>query len=106
MGEGTAKPTPLPPLTVDIITLDGSISLIHDVQYVPCLAYNLLSVDQLLESGYSILFDDGSCIIHDKNTGQKPFTVQMTKDKTFPFDVSVKNKNCALVVQKGVVEYL
>ena len=72
---------------VVIIILDGSVKLIHHVQYVPCLTYSLLSVNQLLKSGYSILFGDGSCIIHYKKTGQKFFAIQITKNRMFPFDV-------------------
>lgn len=45
--------------TVSIKTTQGNAKLIHDVQYVPKLAHNLLSVGQLMCSGYSVTFDDG-----------------------------------------------
>ena len=93
--------------TVVVITSHSSVKLIHDMQYIPCLAYNLLSVGQLLESGFSVLFDDSSCIIRDKKMGKFFFfSVQMTKNRMFPFDVLVKNENCALVVQRGAPEDL
>ena len=56
--------------TVSVSTSDGNIQYIHNVQYVPSLAYNLLSVGQLMESGHYVLFDDKACTIHDKKAGQ------------------------------------
>ncbi|TYJ99454.1 copia protein [Cucumis melo var. makuwa] len=45
--------------TVGIETHHGN-RILTNVQYVPDIGYNLLSVGQLIESGYSILFDDES----------------------------------------------
>ncbi|KAA0061308.1 UBN2 domain-containing protein [Cucumis melo var. makuwa] len=45
--------------TVGIETYRGN-RILTNVQYVPDIGYNLLSVEQLMESGYSILFDDVS----------------------------------------------
>ena len=42
--------------------------LLHDVQFVPTLAHNLLSVGQLMTSGYSVMFDGSSCVINEKKT--------------------------------------
>ncbi|GKA97839.1 retrovirus-related pol polyprotein from transposon TNT 1-94 [Tanacetum coccineum] len=39
---------------------------IKDVHFAPNLAHNLLSVGQLMESGHSILFDDGKCMLLKK----------------------------------------
>lgn len=39
---------------------------LHNVQYVPSLAHNFLSVGQLLKGGYVVLFDDECCYISDK----------------------------------------
>jgi hypothetical protein len=41
--------------------------ILNNVLYVPQLNHNLVSVGQLMESGYSLLFDDGVCNIKDKN---------------------------------------
>ncbi|GJV64374.1 retrovirus-related pol polyprotein from transposon TNT 1-94 [Tanacetum coccineum] len=41
---------------------------IRDVHYAPCLAHNMLNVGQLMESSYSLKFDDGKCIIKNKAT--------------------------------------
>ena len=55
--------------------------LISDVLYVPEINQNLLSVSQLLEKGYKVLFEDKSCVIKDVE-GIKIFKVQM-KGKKF-----------------------
>ena len=47
--------------TIVIHSQEGSPKHLHDVQYVPNLAHNLLSVGQLLNLGYSILFEDSVC---------------------------------------------
>ncbi|XP_010267663.1 PREDICTED: uncharacterized protein LOC104604813 [Nelumbo nucifera] len=57
--------------TIAIKTSQGNVKLLHDVQYVPNLAHNLLSVGQLMDGGYSILFDDGCCSVQDKKKGIK-----------------------------------
>ena len=44
------------------------VKLLHNVQFVPNLAHNLISVDQLLVNGYSVIFDDNLCTISDKKT--------------------------------------
>ena len=54
---------------VEIIAVQGNVKLLYDVQYVPTLTHNLLSVDQLMTSGYSVVFDDQTCNIKDKKFG-------------------------------------
>ncbi|XP_039115786.1 uncharacterized protein LOC120251294 [Dioscorea cayenensis subsp. rotundata] len=61
--------------TVVLNTLQGSVKLLHNVQYVPGLAHNLLSVGQLLSNGYSVLFADDVCTILDLKTGVKLITI-------------------------------
>uniref|UniRef100_A0A803LNQ0 GAG-pre-integrase domain-containing protein n=1 Tax=Chenopodium quinoa TaxID=63459 RepID=A0A803LNQ0_CHEQI len=46
--------------TIAIKTIQGDVKLLHNVQYVPSLAHNLLSVGQLIESRYSVFFEDVS----------------------------------------------
>lgn len=53
--------------TIKIKTTYGNVKTLNDVHYVPNLAQNLLSVAQLLKSGYSILFDNGYCLIYKNN---------------------------------------
>lgn len=57
--------------TVALKTSQGNIKLLHDVQYVPCLAHNLLSAGRLMTCGYFILFDDNSRSIQDKKIRSK-----------------------------------
>lgn len=49
----------------------GKLKQIHDVQYIPSLAHNLLSVGQLLSCGYSVVFEQEACYIKDKTTGKQ-----------------------------------
>lgn len=51
--------------TVAIKSGDGQVKLLHDVQYVPGLAHNLLSVGQLLARGFAVVFEDNACSIID-----------------------------------------
>ncbi|KAA0066378.1 retrovirus-related Pol polyprotein from transposon TNT 1-94 [Cucumis melo var. makuwa] len=73
--------------TVEIETHHGN-RILTNVQYVPDIGYNLLSVGQLMESRYSILFDDGACLIKNKQTGRVLAKVKMTQSKMFPLEVS------------------
>ncbi|KAK9690531.1 hypothetical protein RND81_09G135100 [Saponaria officinalis] len=52
--------------TVSIKTKQGDTKLIYDVNFVPSLAYSLLSVGQLVKSGCSVIFEDEGCTISDK----------------------------------------
>lgn len=55
--------------TIAIKTSPGDVKLLHDMQYAPNLAHNLLSVGWLMDGGYSILFDNNSCFVKDKKSG-------------------------------------
>ncbi|KAG6392771.1 hypothetical protein SASPL_146997 [Salvia splendens] len=57
--------------TLAIKTVQGDVKLIHDVQYVPTLAHSLISVGQLMASGYSIVFNNKTCAITDKKSVAK-----------------------------------
>lgn len=48
---------------MDINNGQGDIKLLYNVCFIRNLSQNLLSVGQLMASGYSILFDDASCVI-------------------------------------------
>ena len=54
--------------TVIIKTAEGQMKTLKEVQYAPSLAHNLLSVGQLILSGYSLVFDEEKCIIKDQQT--------------------------------------
>jgi hypothetical protein len=51
---------------IEVETLSG-IKTLKNVIYMPKINQNLVSVGQLIESGYSIFFNDGVCDIKDKN---------------------------------------
>jgi hypothetical protein len=51
---------------IEVETLSGTKTL-KNVLCVPQINQNLVSVGQLIESGYSIIFNDGVCDIKDKN---------------------------------------
>jgi hypothetical protein len=51
---------------IAVETLSGT-KILKNVLYVPKINQNLVSVGQLIESGYSIVFNDGVCDIKDKN---------------------------------------
>ena len=53
--------------TVPILTKQNLRKDIHNVYHVPYLTHNLLSVGQLIEHGYKLLFEGASCRIYDKN---------------------------------------
>ncbi|KAJ9678645.1 hypothetical protein PVL29_020733 [Vitis rotundifolia] len=72
--------------TVEIEGHTG-LKLISNVLYVPEINQNMLSVGQLLEKGYKVLFEDNHCMIADAQ-GREVFIVQM-KGKSFVLDVVI-----------------
>ena len=85
---------------IAIKTKKGNVKLLSDVQYVPNLAHNLLSVGQLMNGGYLILFDNGFCSIQDKKTCQKIVDIPKAQNKMFPLEVS-DVKSCVLVARNN-----
>lgn len=73
--------------TIAIKTERGDAKVLYVVQYVPGLVHKLLSVEQLLTSGYKVVFDDDACEITDKKRGQVLALIHMTCNKMFPLDV-------------------
>ncbi|RVW83118.1 hypothetical protein CK203_040735 [Vitis vinifera] len=61
------------------------LKLISNGFYVPEINQNVLSVDQLLEKGYKVLFEENHCMIADAQ-GREVFIVQM-KSKSFALDL-------------------
>lgn len=73
--------------TMALKTLQGEVKLLHDVQFVPNLPHNLLSVGQLLSSGYSVNFDDAACLIVDKKIGKQVVSVAKTMNNMLPLNI-------------------
>ncbi|KAJ8764624.1 hypothetical protein K2173_006706 [Erythroxylum novogranatense] len=61
--------------TVAIESLTGT-KLISEVLYVPEIDQNLLSVGQLLEKGFKVLFEDKMCLVIDQSS-QELFRIKM-----------------------------
>ncbi|KAJ8644821.1 hypothetical protein MRB53_006569 [Persea americana] len=74
--------------TVKLEISPGIFKFLHNVQYVPALGFNLISVGQLMQNGYLVLFDNGECCIREKKTGRKMISIMMTKNHMFPLDLS------------------
>ena len=55
------------------------------VFHVPDLSYNLCSVGQLAELGYSLIFDYSGCSVQDPRTGQELETSPRV-ERMFPID--------------------
>ena len=69
---------------MDVQTKEGMKS-VQDIYYTPKLKYNLLSVGQLCEKNYRVVFENMQCTIYDKNQKNKVITVvPMTKNRMFP----------------------
>ena len=47
--------------TIEVKTNQGKVKYLDNVFYIPTLSHNLLSVGQLIDDGYSVIFDEGSC---------------------------------------------
>lgn len=84
--------------TIAIKTEQGNTKLLYDVQYVPNLAHNLLSVGQLINSGYSVLFENDLCLICDKKSKEVVVKIVMGRNRMFPLDLS-GNVSKALTVR-------
>lgn len=72
---------------IRIETSNGKAKVLDDVQFIPDLGYNLLSVGKLMAGGHSILFEDNKCVITNKMSSKK-VEIGMTSNKMFPLDVS------------------
>ena len=66
--------------TIAIESLSG-LKLILDVLFVPNIDQNLLSIGQLLEKGFKVLFEDKFYMIKDAN-GKNVFKIKM-RGKSF-----------------------
>lgn len=69
--------------TVAIESCTGT-KLIYDVLYVPEIDQNLLSVGQLVEKGFKVIFENKQCLIKDVND-KEIFSIKM-RGKSFSLD--------------------
>ena len=61
----------------------GSQRYIQDALYVPNLAYNLLSIGQLVQKDYRVCFVNNECKIIDKKNKTLIAKVKMIRNKIF-----------------------
>ena len=68
----------------------GTEKLIHDVCYIPGLAQTLLSVGQLIQRGYSVLFHVDACEIRSRKFNVPLVKIRMAKNinKMFSLEIS------------------
>ena len=86
--------------TVAISSCSGT-KFIFDVLYVPEIDQNLLSVGQLIEKGYKVVFEDKSCLIKDV-VGQDIFRVKMT-GKSFARN-PLEEEQIAFPIRENITE--
>lgn len=85
-------------------TKKGDTKYILDVLYVPNITQNL-SVDQLLQKGYTVNFDDSKCTILEKKNDQIVAKVDMPVTKVFPVLMLIEN-NFSLKRKSPYISYL
>ena len=74
----------------------AGIKLIYDVLLVPKIDQNLLSVGQLLEKDYSVVFKNKMCVIADSNgvvfsvkMNSKSFSLNWNKDESSAYSCTL-----------------
>lgn len=87
--------------SVAVTTQIGETKLIHNVQYVPNLAHNLLSVGQLIANGYQLIFEKRRCRIIDEKAGIQLMVVNQNKNNLFPIEFSQIGQTNAAISDSG-----
>lgn len=73
---------------VALKTSSSTMRFLNEVRFVPYLAYNLLSVRNLLTSGYTILFDNARCSIKDKDSSLHLARIHMSSSGMLPLEIN------------------
>ncbi|TXG68966.1 hypothetical protein EZV62_003901 [Acer yangbiense] len=76
-----------------LVQTKKGVKRISNVFYVPSLKHNLLSVGQLLQKGYNVIFKDDVCEIKGKDGGLIA-KIKMTQNKMFPLNFSYGQSSC------------
>lgn len=84
--------------TVGVRTKSGKVKHIDNVFYIPGLAHNLISIGQLIQRGYSVMFHDDVCEIRNIKSEYVGLKVKMTENRMFPLEFSSLEES-ALVVK-------
>jgi len=84
---------------VSIRARNGEQKFVPDVYYVPGLKCNLLSVGQLINKGYNVIFKDDVCTIKDIPPSKKIIAkIQMTNNRMFPLKLNTDLKGKVRII--------
>ncbi|XP_019426673.1 PREDICTED: uncharacterized protein LOC109335047 [Lupinus angustifolius] len=78
---------------VVIIRENGSTAIITNVLYVPKMKFNLLSIDQLIEKGFTVLMKNGQVELFDYEN-KLIFRSKVNKNRTFLVNIKVVEIHC------------
>ncbi|KAK8935961.1 hypothetical protein KSP39_PZI012924 [Platanthera zijinensis] len=78
--------------TASVITPEGVQKLIAEVQFVPTLSQNLLSVGQLLRRGFKVLFEENACSIYHPTSNALICTAQLNSSNIFTLELKPQKK--------------
>ncbi|XP_040942274.1 uncharacterized mitochondrial protein AtMg00810-like [Gossypium hirsutum] len=87
-----------------VICTESGNKTILEVLFVPDIDQNLLSVGQLLEKGYFLIFEGKTCVIKD-SFGQELVTIDM-HDRSFTLDVNQLEANAHIALADESYETL
>jgi hypothetical protein len=73
---------------------------IEDVQYVEGLKHNLLSISQLCDSGFEVIFKPNICEVKQVSTGNIFFTGSRKKDLYILFLDDIPTESCFMFIDK------
>jgi hypothetical protein len=87
--------------TVAIPALHGKKKFIEDTLLTPTLKKNLLSVGQMMEQNYKVVFDNKKCLIMDKlNQNAVVARREMTEDKILRLFFNSSNSHSLNVIEE------
>lgn len=73
------------------VTKNEGIKKIKNIYYTPNIKHNFLSIGQMMEKNYKLIFEDGKCIIFHKKICNRVVTqVPMKKNRLFPLNFGEK----------------
>ena len=78
----------------NVFSKNGDKKHINDVYFVPGLKCNLISIGQLMEKGYKVIFNHDMCTIFDKYHRKRLVVrVKMAKNRMFPLNMKSEIQN-------------
>lgn len=70
--------------SIAVTTQHGETKLNHNVQFVPNLAHNLLSVGQIVANGYILMFKNRKCRTVDEKIDTQLMSINQNKNNLYP----------------------